>query len=118
MKGQLLVWAGCSVLIVAALLVYHRIGVVPALQIGVIDLAEIYRAQEASFTRQITAARSDAERDAALAKVSTFTQRLTLALESLPRECNCLVLIKGAATAPPGRLRDLTAELQHKVAQP
>lgn len=109
---------GSALLILAALLLYHRLWVAPALRVGIIDLSEIYRTQEAAFTRQVSAARSNNERDAALAQVNRFAQRLTRALDELPRECNCLVLIKGAATAPPGRLRDLTADLQRKVAQP
>lgn len=104
--------------VAVALLLYHRFWVVPALSIGMIDLAEVYRAQEAAFTRQVAEARTDRERDAALQQVTTFAQRLSVALDALPRECDCLVVVKGAATAPPGRLRDLTGELQRKVAQP
>ena len=119
MTRPLLIALALNALWVAvALLLYHRLWVAPALSIGMIDLAEVYRAQEAAFTRQVAQARTDSERDAALAQVTDFAQRLTVALEQLPRECGCLVLVKGAATAPPERLRDLTAELQRKVTPP
>ena len=104
--------------VAVALLLYHRLWVAPALSIGMIDLAEVYRAQEAAFTRQVAEARTDRERDAALEQVTAFAQRLSVALDELPRECACLVVVKGAATAPPGRLRDLTGELQRKVTPP
>lgn len=114
----LIVLAINALLMVAALSLYHRAWITPALTVGMIDLAEVYRTQEAAFTRQVAAARTDSERDAALAQVNDFAQRLSVALEQLPRECGCMVVIKGAATAPPGRLRDLTADLQRKVTQP
>lgn len=104
--------------VAVALLLYHRLWVAPALSIGMIDLAEVYRAQGAAFTRQVAEARTDRERDAALEQVTAFAQRLSVALDELPRECACLVVVKGAATAPPGRLRDLTGELQRKVTPP
>ena len=78
--------------VVVALLLYHRLWVAEA--------------------------RTDRERDAALEQVTAFAQRLSVALDELPRECACLVVVKGAATAPPGRLRDLTGELQRKVTPP
>lgn len=118
MRPLLTSLAGGAGLILAALLLYHRLWIVPAMQVGIIDLTQVYREQEETFTQQITLARTEAERNEALEQVSSFAQRLTLALEQLPRDCDCLVLIKGAATAPPSRVRDLTPELQRRVAQP
>lgn len=97
---------------------YHRLWVLPALQVGIIDLAEVYRQQEAEFTRQVTNARSETERELALERVKVFAQRLPQALEELPRECNCLVVIKGAISPPADRAVDLTAALKRKVGQP
>lgn len=67
-----------------ALLLYHRLWVAPALSISMLDLAEVYRKQEAAFTRKVAEARTDRERDAALEQVTAFAQRLSVALDELP----------------------------------
>ncbi|MFT3815736.1 MAG: hypothetical protein QM740_20610 [Acidovorax sp.] len=109
--------------IVSALLValgitaYDRWVLRPALVVGVVDLSEVYRAKEAEFTRLLTSGGSDAERDQALALARRFSQRLPAALDELPLECGCLVVVKGAIAGAPGS-RDLTPLLRSKVEQP
>ena len=47
-----------------------------------------------------------------------FAQRLPLALVELPRECNCLVILRTAVAGSTPNTVDLTAQLRKKVAAP
>lgn len=102
----------------AALTAYDRLVVRPALLIGVVDVAEVYRAKEAEFTQMLTKANSEDERQKALFMARGFAQRLPLALEELPRECNCLVVLKAAVAGASPNTVDLTAALRRKVSAP
>ncbi|ASI68681.1 hypothetical protein BA022_09105 [Diaphorobacter nitroreducens] len=107
-------------LIVAAgaLLAYDRQVIRPARTIGVVDLAEVYRVKEDEFTRRLTAARSEEERQSTLQMARSFAQRLPAALESLPAECGCLVVLKASVAGPTPYTVDLTARLRQKVEAP
>lgn len=102
----------------AALTAYDRLVLRPALVIGVVDVAEVYRAKEAEFTQMLTKASSEEDRQKALFMARTFAQRLPVALEELPRECGCLVVIKSAVAGPTANTVDLTATLRRKVTAP
>lgn len=117
--AQGLVSALLSVLIVAAgLALYDRTMIRPALVVGVVDVAEVYRAKEAEFTQILTKASSEEDRQKALFMARAFAQRLPLALDELPRECNCLVMLRTAVAGPTPNTVDLTAQLRRKVAAP
>ena len=112
-----------TLLVVAAsLAAYDRWVLRPALVIGVVDVAEVYRAKEAEFTQILTKALSqppsEEDRQKALVMARAFAQRLPLALDELPRECNCLVILKTAVAGPTPNTVDLTAQLRRKVAAP
>jgi len=100
------------------LLAYDRLVIRPARTIGVVDLAEVYRAKEDEFTRRLTAAHSEEERQATLQMARTFSQRLPVALENLPAECGCLVVLKASVAGPTPYTVDLTARLRQKVETP
>jgi hypothetical protein len=102
----------------AALTAYDRLVLRPALVIGVVDVAEVYRAKEAEFTQMLTKASSEEDRQKALFMARTFAQRLPVALEELPRECGCLVILKSAVAGPTANTVDLTATLHRKVTAP
>lgn len=102
----------------AALAAYDRLVLRPALVIGVVDVAEVYRAKEAEFTQILTKASSEEDRQKALFMARTFAQRLPVALEELPRECGCLVVLKSAVAGPTPNTVDLTAALRRKVTTP
>ena len=102
----------------AALTAYDRLVLRPALVIGVVDVAEVYRAKEAEFTQILTKASSEEDRQKALFIARTCAQRLPLALEELPRECGCLVVLKTAVAGPTPNTVDLTATLRRKVTAP
>ena len=112
-----------TLLVVAAsLTAYDRWVLRPALVIGVVDVAEVYRAKEAEFTQILTKALSqpaaEEERQKALVMARAFAQRLPLALDELQRECNCLVILRTAVAGPTPNTIDLTAQLRRKVAAP
>ena len=111
---------GLVALIVAAasLAAYDRWVLQPALVIGVVDVAEVYRAKEAQFTQLLTRSHSDEDHRQALALAQAFARRLPEALDELPRECGCLVVLKTAVAAAPPRTLDLTAQLRRKVDAP
>ena len=102
----------------AALTTYDRFVLRPALVIGVVDVADVYRAKEAEFTQMLTKASSEEDRQKALFMARTFAQRLPLALEELPRECGCLVVLKSAVAGATPNTVDLTAALRRKVTAP
>lgn len=118
MNRPLLLNALVSALLVAlGITAYDRWVLRPALVVGFVDLSEVYRAKEAEFTRLLTQPGSDADRERALALARNFSQRLPAALDELPRECGCLVVIKSAIAGTPHGL-DLTAALRRKVDLP
>jgi hypothetical protein len=108
-----------TLLIVAgSLAAYDRWVLRPALRIGVVDVGEVYRQKEAEFTTILTRAGNDAERERAMSMARAFAKRLPHALDELPADCSCLVLIKGSVAAPALRTFDLTAHLRRKVDTP
>ncbi|BDI06085.1 hypothetical protein [Sphaerotilus microaerophilus] len=109
--ASLLVTAG-------ALYAYDRWQVQPALKLAVVDVGEVYRSKEAEFTRLLTHASSDEERQQALEVARHFAQRLPQALDELGRECGCLVMIRSAVVAPSPRTVDLTGRLQAMLERP
>jgi hypothetical protein len=108
--------------VAASLTAYDRLVLRPALVIGVVDVAEVVRAKEAEFTQILTKALnqppSEEDRQKALVMARAFAQRLPLALDELPRECNCLVILRTAVAGPTPNTVDLTAQLRRKVAAP
>jgi hypothetical protein len=102
-----------------SLAAYDRLVLRPTLAIGVVDVAEVYRAKEAEFTRILTKAGSEEERQKAMLMARAFAQRLPTALDELPRECGCLVVVlKAAVAGPTPNTIDLTAQLRKKVEAP
>ena len=117
-KALLLNAAFALVIVFGTLAAYDRMVVRPAQRVGVVDVGEVYRQKEAEFTQILTKAGSEGEREKAFAMARTFSQRLPLALEELPRECGCLVVLKSAVAGPTPRTVDLTAQLRRKVEAP
>ncbi|MDR1424110.1 MAG: hypothetical protein LBI92_05865 [Azoarcus sp.] len=102
---------------VVALVLYDRLVVRPALVVGVVDIAAVYREKEAEFTRLVTGATTDDGRRIALEMAQEFSRRLPAALAELPDECNCLVVLKTAIAGAPASV-DLTPALRRKVGMP
>lgn len=111
---------GCLTVAACALtLTYydHRIAQ-PRLRIGVVDVAEVYRQKEAEFTRVLVQSRTDTERERAMTIARQFTARLPTALDELPRDCACLVVVRGSLAGRPPQAVDLTPLLRQKVIRP
>lgn len=116
---QLLVSAMLSLLMVAAgLALYDRTVIRPALVIGMVDVADVYRTKEAEFTQILTRTTLEEDRQKALLMARAFAQRLPVALEELPRDCGCLVILKSAIAGPTPHILDLTPLLRRKMDAP
>jgi hypothetical protein len=107
-----------TLIVAAALAIYDRRVIRPGQRIGVVDVGEVYRQKEAEFTSILTRAGSEGERDQAMVMARAFAQRLPVALEELPRECGCLVVLRSAVAGSTPRTVDLTAVLRRKVEAP
>jgi NAD(P)H-nitrite reductase large subunit len=118
MKALLLNAVLALLIVLGTLAVYDRLVVQPLRLVGVVDVGEVYRQKEAEFTLILTKAGSEGEREKAFAMARNFSQRLPLALEELPRDCGCLVVLKSAVAGPTPRTVDLTAHLRRKVESP
>jgi hypothetical protein len=106
-----------ALLVALGVATYDRLVLRPALVVGLVDLAEVYRDKEAQFTQLLTRTGSDEERQKALAMAREFSQRLPAALDELPRECGCLVVLKAAVAGGPSAI-DLTPSLRRKLNLP
>lgn len=115
MKLSLVLILAVAVIVVGALAVYDRLVVRPALQIGLIDIGEIYRIKEREFTERVAQAASDAERENAIGLAEQFARALPRALEELPGDCHCLVLVRNAVAAQAPNTIDLTPRLKQKL---
>lgn len=107
-----------ALLVAFALAAYDRWIMRPALRVGVVDIGEVYREKEAEFTLILTKAATDEERQRAMTLARVFSHRLPLALDDLPRECNCLVIMRSAIAGRTANTVDLTAHLKSKVGNP
>lgn len=117
MRACLLHTTLAALCVVLGLAAYDRWVLRPPLVIGVVDLSEVYRAKESEFTQLLTQAGSEEERQRALTLARSFSQRLPAALDELPRDCACLVILKTAVAGAP-RALDLTPVLRRKVELP
>lgn len=99
-----------------ALYAYHTHWIKPSQQVGVVDVAEIYRAKEREYTEMLTKAGStEADRTQALLMATQFATALPKALSEMPSECNCLVLLRTAVVADTPNTVDLTAAVREKL---
>lgn len=118
MKALLLQAVVASFASAGALLAYDRLVFRPAQRVGVVDIGEVYRRQEAEFTRILTHSTSEQERERAHAAARNFARRLPLALEELGRDCECLVLLRNVVAGRSPHTVDMTTELQKKMESP
>ena len=117
MKALAIQLATSAAVVVLALAGYHRYVVRPAQRVGVVDLAEVYRAKEQEFARRLARGATEEERQQAQALARRFAERLPAALDELPRDCGCLVVLKSALAGHAGNVIDLTAQLRRKVGE-
>jgi hypothetical protein len=104
------------VVVAAAITAYHRIVIQPLQRVGVIDVVEIWKLKEKEFTDIVTrSAATDKDRQKAMEIATAFAKELPIALEQLPQECGCLVLLRTAIAASTQNTIDLTPALKRKL---
>ena len=87
-----------------------------AQQIAVLDVGELYRLKETQVAALLVKRdTTDADRALALQRASTFGLEVTSLIQSLPEECRCLILARGAVVGPAPQLPDLTPELRRRL---
>ncbi|MDX9943310.1 MAG: hypothetical protein RBS35_00820 [Azonexus sp.] len=98
----------------AAVALYH-FWLSPPQKIAVVDVAAVYREQEAAFTKMVTKDNvTDVDRARALDRAEAFGQRLPVALTQIVDLCECTLLPVNAVAG--GRdLPDYTDELRRLV---
>ena len=87
---------------------------VPAL--AVLDVAELYRLKETQVAAVLVKRDStDEDRALALKRAAAFGLEVTSLIQSLPDECRCLILARGAVVGPAPFLPDLTPEVRRRL---
>lgn len=104
-----------TLLATCGLVAYDRLVVRPGRLVGIVDVSEVYRAKEAEFAALLTASKSDEERHRALDLASAFAKRLPAAIDELPVDCRCLVVLKSAVAGSSDNTLDLTPLLKAKL---
>lgn len=100
----------------ASIAVYHAWIAPEPVRIAVVDVATIYREQEAAFTRMVTEGTvTDIERVRALDRAEAFARRLPVALDELSDSCRC-VLVPANAVAGRYGVTDHTDTLRRMLA--
>lgn len=85
-------------------------------RLAVLDVAELYRLKEIQTASQLTRRDiSEEERAATLKRVQGFGSEVTRVIQSLPEECHCLILARGALVGPETELPDLTATVKQRL---
>lgn len=109
---------GVNALLSAALIAGYALWLAPsrAPAFAVLDVGELYRLKESQVAAALVKRdASDEERGAALKRAAAFGAELTTLMQSLPEECRCLVLVRGAVIGPPTLLPDLTPEVRRRL---
>jgi hypothetical protein len=83
---------------------------------AVLDVGELYRLKEHQVAAVLVKRdASDEERTTALKQAAAFGPEVTALIQSLPGECRCLVLARGAVIGPAQRLPDLTPDVRRRL---
>jgi hypothetical protein len=83
---------------------------------GTLDVAELYRLKEAQVAAVLVKRDSgDAERILAIQRAAIFGAELSKLIDTLPEECGCLVLVRGAVLGSGAQLVDLTPAVRLRL---
>ena len=107
-----------NALMSAALLIAYALWFTPARapRFAVLDVAELYRLKETQIATVLV--KHDAtldDRATALKRASAFGAEVTDLIQSLPEECRCLVIARGAVLGPAPHVPDLTPEVRRRL---
>jgi hypothetical protein len=103
-----------SALIVVAYALWFAPPAAPRL--AVLDVGELYRLKETQVAKVLV--KPDAtheDRAQALQRASAFGLEMTNLIQSLPEECHCLILARGAVVGPGPLLPDLTPDMRRRL---
>lgn len=83
---------------------------------GTLDVAALYRLKEAQVAAVLVKRDSgDAERILAIQRAAIFGAELSKLIDTLPEECGCLVLTRGAVLGSGAQLIDLTPAVRQRL---
>ena len=83
---------------------------------AVLDVGELYRMKEAQVAAVLVNHNAtETERTTAITRAAAFGIELTALIESLPGECRCLVLARGAVIGATAPLPDLTPDVRRRL---
>ncbi len=85
-------------------------------RLAVLDVGELYRLKETQVAKVLVKLDATHEdRALALQRASAFGLEMTNLIQSLPEECHCLILTRGAVVGPAPLLPDLTPEVRRRL---
>jgi hypothetical protein len=88
----------------------------PSVRFGVVDVGEVYRLKEKQILEVVTKPSvTDADKQRAVTMTVEFSKALPAALEQLPAECKCFVLVRSAVAAETPNTVNLTPLLRQKI---
>lgn len=116
-KTPIMLMAANALLSVAIVIAYALWFAPPrAPTLAVLDVGELYRLKESQVAAVLVKHdASDDERAVALKWAAAFGLEVTSLIQSLPEECQCLILARGAVVGPTPRLPDLTPEVRRRL---
>ena len=107
-----------NALLSALIVLVYALWIAPAAapRLAVLDVGELYRLKETQVAKVLVKLdASEADRALALQRASAFGLELTNLIQSLPEECHCLVLARGAVVGPAPLLPDLTPDMRRRL---
>ena len=112
--GHALTWflSVLSAVIVGAAWVYTH----PAPRFAVVDVARLANEEVENLTQRIRPDMSDQERTALINQAGAVGGRIEEALETLGRECRCVILHAGAVVNGRGDIPDMTGRVRELLA--
>ena len=85
-------------------------------RLAVLDVGELYRLKEAQVRAVLLKIdATEEERAMALKRASTFGPEVAQLIESLPAECRCVILGRGALVGSDTNLADLTPDARRRL---
>ena len=107
-----------NALLSALIIVAYALWIAPVVapRLAVLDVGELYRLKETQVAKVLVKLdASEADRALALQRASAFGLELTNLIQSLPEECHCLILARGAVVGPAPLLPDLTPDVRRRL---